>query len=192
MTDIRKSDAQLDAEATTPSPPLAPRIALHRRLAKADGYIVRLHVQEGDDQGIGVPFNEQFVRYLEERYGTQYPWQNGLRTVRTECRRSHSDHWERPEWDGSLCYRLVSLVCRYDYSFSRACYELHVDPDRTEAVMQRALRRIEERLDELQARATSTVESDKGRHDWMAPAHVHRPLDGLHREDCPQCRRAAA
>lgn len=191
MTAIPKSDSQLDAEAAD-TVDLTRRLAMHRALAHAEVSIVRLHQRDGDDSGIGIPFAEPFVRYLDEAYGMAFPWSAGLKALRTECRRSHSEHWSAPEWRGSLCYQLVSMTCRFDWSFERACYELVVTPERTERTLHRALRRIEDKLAELQARASETVHADAGRHDWMAPEHEHRAMDGLHAAECPQCIRKAA
>ncbi len=188
MSRVDRSPEQLNAEAAAPYAPLAPRLVLHRLLAHDEATILKLHVRDGDDSGVGVPFNETFARFLEEKYGTQYPWSAGLKSVRVECRRSHPEHWRDP-FRGSLCATLVSMVCRFDWDYGKACLELGLYPSKTEATMQRALRRIEERLDELQARATSTVESDKGRHDWLAPVHEHRSVPGLHMQECRQCLR---
>jgi hypothetical protein len=190
MTRVDKSPEQLDAEASAPQLPLAPRIALHRLLAHAEVSIARLHQRDGEF-GIGVPFSHPFERFLDESFGTFY-WSAGLKALRQECRRRHSDHWHRPEWRGSLCYALVSAVCRFDVAYTRACFDLWVDPVRTEPTLHRALHRIEQKIDELQARASEKVHSDSGRHDWLAPEHEHHALEGLHQEDCMQCRRNAA
>lgn len=211
MTQVDKSPEQLSAEAAAPPVPLAPRLALHRYLSHQETSIVRLHQRDGEPEetdprrvvrktnrhGIGatgLPFSHPFERFLSESFGQTFPWSAGMKAVRVECRRSHSDHWERPEWNGSLCYRLVSLVCRYDWSYSAACYELHVDPERTEAVVHRALRRIEQKLTELQARASEVVASDSGRNEWWSAPHEHHVVPGLHESECLQClrRRAAA
>lgn len=212
-----KSDAQLDAEAFGPQQTLAERIEDHRHIYQTElKNMYRLHDRFGDPGGgydpanedpkpraktngwgqdaTGMPYNQRFRRYLELNHSTDTPWSRGLYNLWVECRRSHDDHKERPEWRGSLCHQLVGLVVRFGWSYSRACYDLHLDPDRTEDVMHRALRRIEHELDELQARATSTVESDRGRHDFMAPPHEHRALGGAHEEQCenPVCRERRA
>jgi hypothetical protein len=211
MTDIRKGDSQLNAEAAGREVDLAARIVLHRALAHAETSIVRLHQRDGEPEetdprkvsrktqghGIGatgLPFSHPFGRFLDESYGVAFPWSAGLKALRHECRRSHSEHWDRFEWGGSLCYRLISMTCRFDWAYERACFELTVTPERTERTLRRAFGRIEDKLAELQARATETVHADAGRHDWMAPAHEHRALPGLHAVECAQClrRRAAA
>jgi hypothetical protein len=191
MTDIRKSDAQLDAEAAEERD-LDAAIALHRELYRSDRLILRLHDRDGES-GIGPPFSAPFEHLLDERYGVVMPWSNGWRGLRYECRRSHSEHWAT-EWGGSLCARLIALIVIDERSYGRACYDLHVDQERTERTLLRAFRRIEERMDELQARATETVKSDEGRHDWQAPKFEHHAVDGLHQQDCLQCirRRTAA
>jgi hypothetical protein len=191
MTDIRKSDAQFDAEASAPPLPLAPRLALHRLLARQDMGILKLHQRDGDF-GIGLPFSHPFERFLDGIYGVEKPWMAGLKALRVECRRSHSDHWTRPEWRGSLCHSLVAKTCVLDVSWTWACFDLYVDPAKTEPVMQNALRRIEQKLTELQARASEVVASDSGRNEWWASKHVHHVVPGLHREDCRQCQRETA
>lgn len=192
MTRVDVSPEQLNAEAAAPaSADLVGRLALHRALAHAETSIVRLHQRDGDDAGLGPPFSHPFVQFLDESFGVSFPWSAGLKTLRLECRRSHSEHW-RDEYGGSLCYRLVSMTCRFGWSYQRACYDLQVTPERTERTLQRALKRIEDKLAELQARATETVHADAGRNDWMAPAHQHRAVAGLHAVECPQCLRRAA
>jgi hypothetical protein len=224
MTDIRPSPEMLDAAAANRAEAaatvdLATRLALHRALAHAETWIPRLHVgvggsgrststwkdgAEAPEPGTvggygrigwtGVEFAPQFIRFIDESFGVAYPWSAGLKTLRLECRRSHSEHWQRDEWHGSLCYTLTSMVCRFGWSYEKACYALWVTPERTERTLQRALRRIEDKLAELQARATETVHADAGRNDWQAPAHVHVGLPGAHRDEClnPVCRRLRA
>jgi hypothetical protein len=215
MTDIRPSPEALDAAAANRAQPIEERdleqaIALHRALAHAEVSIARLHQRDGEPEetdprkvkrktnghGIGatgLPFSHPFQRFLDESFGVTFPWSAGLKALRHECRRSHSEHWDRDVWQGSLCYRLISMTCRFDWSYERACYELGVTPERTRPVLLRGLRRIENKLAELQARATETVKSDEGRNDWQAPVHHQRhDQPGLHASECPQCRGAAA
>jgi hypothetical protein len=190
MTDIRKSDSQLDAEAAG-LPDIESAIRFHRALSQAELFVQRLHDRDGES-GLGPPFSERFRRYLDAEYGAVFPWSAGLKALRYECRKSHSEHWHRPEWHGSLCNRLVHLVIREGWSFHRACYELYVSPPRTQRVFLNGLRRIEQRLDEIQSRETEVVKSTEGRHDWLAPAHVHHAVPGLHQLECEQCKRRTA
>jgi hypothetical protein len=216
VTSLRKSDAQLDAEASAPleERDLDAAIAAHRVLYAADLGILRLHVRDGES-GIGPPFAPPFANFLDywycdakepcghdhtndlpiARYGIQFPWTSGLKAVRIECRRSHKEHWDRPEWRGSFCYQLVSMVCCRNWTYERACFELAASPRRTRGPMFRALRRIEDEMQKMHDKEMARQSpAPRTPAEWMAEEHHHRVLDGLHVEDCIQClrRRAAA
>jgi len=193
MTAVDVSPEQLNAEAVAPSRSLEDAIVLHRALSMAETSILRLHQRDGES-GLGPPFSPAFERFLDAFYGTAFPWSAGLKSLRWDCRRNHSEHWSRKEWQGSLCYRLVHLTVREGWHFDRACYELWVDPNRTERVLLRGLRRIEQRLTELASREESRTISERGAQDPTRPAepaHVHRHPPESSLEDCPQCVRAA-
>jgi len=207
----QKSDSQLDAEAAAPQRSLDAMLADHRALYQADLFIPRLStesppvftdshtgVQSADPMSmIGPTLSKQLAGYIDyhQRDGETvptpsgiFPYARSMATMRRECRRAHSDHWDRPEWRGSLCNRLVSMTVAEGYAFDRACYDLVVDRKRSERVLRRALVRIVEHMDELQARQTYAKTDGV----WPAPPpHVHRPLGGLHQIECEQCRRAA-
>ena len=212
MTDIRKSDAQLDAEANGRSTneavpqPLEHLIATHRDLYRADLWIERLTTetppvttdpqtgaQTADPMSmIGPTLSYPLSQYLHA--SPMFPWTRSYAAMRANCRRTHTrGHLEREVWRGSLCGELVARVIRRDYAFDRACYELGVyDPEngteRAERVFRAALAHIEAKMDDLRQRAEPVVY----RGEWPpAPEHRHHVVPGLHEQECEQCRRAA-
>ena len=118
-----------------------------------------------------------------------FPYARSMAVMRQRlCRQRHPEHTQREEWGGSLCYALVSLTVGQRYHYEQACLKLLVSPTRTEDVLRRALRFIEEHMDEMRARQTYAKVDGV----WPAPpAHVHHAVPGLHRDECEQCRRAA-
>lgn len=192
MTDIRKSDAQLDAEAAAPleDRDLDAAIDVHRQLYQVETGILRLHSRDGES-GIGPPFNPVFAAFLDERYHA-FPWSRSLLFLRWNvCRRTHSQHWERAEWRGSLCFELVNYVIRRESSLDYARLQLGLPNEgKTRRTLDSALLVIERRLEALLADDKPEVRRDPV--EWMASPHAHRPLGGLHGEDCPQCLRGAA
>jgi hypothetical protein len=199
MTRYEKSDAQLDAEAQ----PLEERdldtaIALHRGPFRDDlSAMIRLHARDGDDAGLGPPFNPVFAGYLSDEFGS-LQWNRAWFYLRHRvCRSSHSEHWERPEWYGSLCGRIVHLVIREEYPLTWAMAKLGLTHEgKSRRTLDSGLLIIERRLEVM---ADDRPESSpRSPAEWMAPAFEHHALDGLHRQHpdnggCPQCwRRGAA
>lgn len=194
MTDIRKSDAQFDAEASAPleERDLEAAIELHRILYAADlSWLHKLHVRDGES-GIGVPFSPAFEALLDGRLGG-FPWSRAMLHLRHRvCRGTHPEHLERPEWRGSLCHTLVHLVIRHEYSVDHARYELGLpDEAKTRRTLANALLTIERHLDDSMRREQQRQTQPRKPAEWMAAPWVHRRLDGLHREECEQCRRVA-
>ena len=192
MTDIRKSDAQLDAEAAEDRD-LDAAIAAHRLMYRADnGLPLKLHQRDGDDSGLGAPFNAILAAYLDGSLGHTDSWNSALLWLRERvCRANHSKHWEPKAWQGSLCYRLVSFVVRLDLEMPEAMARLGLtDAALSERTLDSALRIIENRL-EFMLRA-DPPEVKREPIEWMSAPHVHHRLEGLHAEDCGQCRRTAA
>ena len=214
MTDIRKSDAQLDAEAVgkSESTTLDAMLADHRSMYAADIFIPRLStesppvfmdphtgVQSADPMSrIGPTLSKQLAGYIDyhQRDGDNvptpsgiFPYARSMAVMRQRlCRQRHPEHTQREEWGGSLCYALVSLTVGQRYHYEQACLKLLVSPTRTEDVLRRALRFIEEHMDEMRARQTYAKVDGV----WPAPpAHVHHAVPGLHQDECEQCRRAA-
>jgi hypothetical protein len=195
MTEIRKSDAQLDAEAQ----PLEERdldtaIALHRGLFRDDlSAMIRLHARDGDDAGLGPPFNPVFAGYLSDEFGS-LQWNRAWFYLRHRvCRSSHSEHWERPEWYGSLCGRIVHLVIREEYPLTWAMAKLGLTHEgKSRRTLDSGLLIIERKLEAIASDDKPELRRDPS--EWMAPAWDHRCLDGLHLAECenPVCRRRRA
>ena len=193
MTDIRKSDAQLDAEAAAPEDrDLDQAIAAHRILYRVETGILKLHQRDGES-GLGPPFNPIFAAYLDEHYGA-FPWSKALLYLRLMvCRKTHSGHTQRDEWNGSLCHSLVSYVIRHKTSLDYARLQLGLpDEGKTRRTLDSALLIIERRLEAL-------IADDKAKQalpartpaEWMAGQHQHVAMPGLHAIECPQCNQAA-
>ena len=191
MTDIRKSDAQLDAEAAEERD-LGQAIAIHRLMYRHDnGLPLKLHQRDGDDAGLGAPFNSLFAAYLDGTIGHTDSWNGALLWMRENvCRRTHAKHWEPKVWGGALCYRLTSHVIRREWPLSTAMAQLGLTEDAlSQRTLNSALMVIENRLDYILRAERPEVQREP--REWMAAPHVHVGLPGLHAEDCPQCARAA-
>lgn len=190
MSQIDKSPEQLDAEAAASST-LGDRIAMHRLMFRKDaGLPLKLHQRDGDDSGLGAPFNTMFANYLDGQAGHSDSWNAALLWMREQfCRRSHSTHQEPPDWGGSLCYRLTSHVIRWEWGLPEAMGALGLtDTALTERTLESALRAVESRLEWVMSGDPPEVKREPS--EWMAtPVKPHQPLDGLHGEDCPRCRR---
>lgn len=187
MTDIRKSDAQLDAEAAEDRD-LDQAIAAHRILYRVETGVLKLHQRDGES-GLGPPFNPIFAAFLDEQYGS-FPWSKALLFLRWNvCRRTHTEHLEHTEWRGSLCYALVSLVIRHETSLDYARLQLGLpDEKRTRRTLDSALLVMERRLEALLAddKAKQSLPA-RTPAEWMATDYGHRRLPGLHALECPQC-----
>lgn len=176
-----KSDAQLNAEAAAPPPPITARILLHRQYAAAETWIPRLHVRDGE-RGDGLAFSGAFVAFLDQEFGGVFPWFAGWTRLRGECDTFHKEHELN-------CADLVAAVVRWEWGYEWVCGLYGLDPARTERTLHRALRHIEQVMADRRARAAERAHSDRGRHDWQAPRYQHIPLPGLHALECPQCRK---
>lgn len=210
MTALRKSDAQLDAEAADPRGrrPVEQSIVLHRLLYRDDLHIERLTTEsppvftDGNTgkrsadpmSKIGPTLSWPLTRYIGEEYGYVFPWNRGAQIMRYRlCRREHPEHLDRPEWRGSLCFELVSLTIRRDYSLAAACWELGTTPERSGRVLNNALHWIEQAMDAQRQRQEEKLAIDVGRNRWWEESHFERhDQPGLHREDCPRCLHRAA
>ena len=186
MTDLRKSDAQLDAEAATPleERDLDAAIRAHRLLYGMETGILRLHQRDGDDQGLGPPFNYLFADFLDANYHA-LPWHRSLDHLRGVCGALHTKHFD------DLCFGLVSLVVRYGFSVDYAHYRLALtDEGKTRRCLDSALLTIERRLETLLSEDRARQTYERPASEWMASAHIHRHPPGSSLEDCPQCRAA--
>jgi hypothetical protein len=184
---LRKSDAQLDAEAAPLD--LDDRIAMHRLIFRHDaGLPLRLHQHDGEDAGLGAPFNAMFAAYLDGQLRHTDSWNGALLWMRERlCRQTHSTHWAL-EWGGSLCYRLTSHVIRLERGLPETMENLGLaDEPLTKRTLDSALIVIEHRLEWMMRGDPPEVRREP--REWMAPELKHKPLGGLHAHECPQCRR---
>lgn len=222
MTEIRKSDAQLDAEAAAPIDyaALERRIRLHRAMYAAElplkmtQHRVPSDLEDIPLRGVlepvldagelgGPSMSADMVRRLTEPPSRTVYWARARWALRhTRCRRSHPEHWEPVAWRGSLCDRLVQLTVIGERSFASACIRTGTDPDRTVKVLDRALGFIEDHMAMARKRDAAIAASDvggvaddRGKITYQmveTVRHAHHAVPGLHMQECPQCRRSAA
>ena len=184
-------------------------IDLHRQLYHSDLWIERLvsrqpptsldlntgvlHQEPG--AATGMPMSGRMLRYLShpEGYGSDFPWSKALAALKYHCRKNHPDHRraDRPYWRGSLCWQVVFLVVVRGFSPTAAGQILRLE--RIEPLLPRALRTIEDTMDDYRAKAEKRAREDEGRGDGAIPVErpAHHAVPGLHAAECPQCRRAA-
>jgi hypothetical protein len=206
MTTLRKSDAQLDAEAARR--PIAESIELHRGLYRDDLTIKKLTTEtppvltdpntgrrNSDPMSmIGPTLSLPLTRFITDEYGYLFPWLRAVQIMRYRlCRKEHPEHLERPEFRGSLCSELVTMTIRQEYLLPRACFELGTTPERSERVLTNALYWVEECMDAQRQRQEDKRAADVGRNRWWEEVHHERhDIPGLHAEECPQCLRRRA
>jgi hypothetical protein len=188
VSNVPISPEQLDAEAAPLD--LDDRIAMHRLMFRHDaGLPLRLHQHDGDDAGLGAPFNAMFAAYLDGQLRHSDSWNGSLLWMREKvCRQTHSTHWAPPEWGGSLCYRLTSHVIRLERDIPGTMESLGLaDEPLTKRTLESALIAVENHLEWMMRGDLPEVRREP--REWMAPASAHKPLGGLHAAECPQCRR---
>lgn len=212
MTRIDRSPEQLSAEAAAPQRNLADTILLHRALAARDLWISRMTTTAPpvftDKNGgrSSDPMSQlgptlswpltAFISYkiedgeMVETPAQSFPWSVGLASVRHHCRRDHTTHWDQEVWNGSACHAIVSAVVRRGMQLERACFETGLSLSLGTDLLTKAFARIENKLKELQVKATEVVKSDEGRNDWQSLPHEHRAVPGVHADECqnPICR----
>lgn len=200
-----KSDAQLDAEAAAPLVDMGALITLHREAYLADLYIPRLvtHqppttldlqtavLDEEPAAAIGMTISGLLLRRLGSPadYGAAFPWAKAYWLLRSWCRRNHAEHRgaERPYWRGALCYQSVRLTVIEEWSVLNTATVLR--HDELEPVLRDAFGFIERSIDRARQLAEKREHEDAGLFyvgEDIEP-HRHRPLGGMHLEDCPQC-----
>lgn len=229
MTDIRKSDAQLDAEAAgrwglswhnaepddRPTDSVAVLIHKHRIYYSRDLEIYQLADDEppvftdpetgkrsADPMSMmGPTLSWPLTSYIADAYGLTFPWSRAAFVQWVNCRRVHPAHQDRPEFEGSLCRRLVVLVIRQGFSIDRACLKIGLTPERAAPVLRSALLGIDAEIRRQRAKADFRQMEDEGyfvrqnsqgRYLWDEPIPEHHSVPGLHQEDCPQCLRRRA
>lgn len=190
VTRVDKSPEQYDAEASRPLEErnLASAITLHRLMFRKDaGLPLQLHQRDGDDAGLGAAFNATFIAYLDGSTGHTDSWNSALLWMRERvCRKTHSKHWQPAAWGGALCYRLTSHVIRWDMTIPQAMARLGLTETKlTERTLDSALLAVENRLEWMLRGDPPDVERSPA--EWMATAHVHHRVAGLHAQECEQC-----
>lgn len=213
MTRIDRSDSQLDAEAQyrrAEEVSVGELIEDHRAMLRADLELYRLHDRDGES-GIGPPFSDRFRRYIDwdrkdqaagvrpTRPGPTAPWITARYAQWAECRRSHPEHHDRPEWRGSLCHALVSWTVVNGRSLTDACLILGVTPPRAGRTLRNALLWVESHIDRQRDRDEQR-QRDRERPAYKVyeppkPSEERHDQPGIHQETCPKCikrRRDAA
>ena len=149
-----------------------------------------LHVEPG--AATGMPMSGRLLRYLghPEGYGGDFPWSKALWLLRVECRRRHQFHKGTPDqayWQGSLCHQFVVFVVIRGWSVQNAARILRYDDP--EKVLRFAFGFIEDQMDEFRRKAERRAREDEGKFTIYDKPPEHHAVDGLHRAECPQCRR---
>lgn len=222
MTDRGKSDAQLDAEAyrRLEEVPVVELIEDHRALYRADLNHPRLHQRDGEF-GIGMPFAHTFERLVNwERSrqavgvrpsspGPAAPWVTARYAQWAECRRSHPEHHDRPEWRGSLCHQLIGFTVIREMDLVNTCAVLGVTSDRAGRTLRNALLWVERYMDNARDREQQRQRSQSPTENFawrdlpleariaylrkiiaqrepVSPEERH-DQPGIHQETCPKC-----
>lgn len=148
---------------------------------------------------LGMTLSARLLRYLShpEGYGDAFPWSRALWLLRVECRRRHQHHRgpDVPYWRGALCHQLVMFTVVRGYSIASTARILRYD--RPEPVLRYALAYIESVIDQLMAsgreldrQGETERQARVSGHALSAQPHRERhDMPGLHRVECPQCRR---
>jgi len=166
------------------------------RYEKSDAYDAELQryganneyvIEDGSRTGMAMSGN--MIRRLSENPGDTFPWITAYGRLYWHCHRRHPHHRsaDRPYWRGALCHQAVTLVVKRRFSPANAAKILkldHIDP-----LLVSAFREIETQIDDARARAEKRERERAGHYSlFEGPVMEHRPLDGLHRAECPACR----
>lgn len=187
---------------------LAAQIDDHRHLYRQDTYIDRLvarqpptsldlntgelHVEPG--AAVGMPMSGRLLKYLghPEAFGSDFPWSKALWLLRRECRAKHPHHRgaNEPYWRGSLCHQAVTFVVVRGWSVENTAKILRYDDPAP--VLRWSFDYMERQIDELRRKAERRERENAGRFSVSDyPTHHHHSVPGLHKQECPQCQRAA-
>lgn len=191
---------------------LAALVTLHRQLLADDRWIEKLATvqppttynhrnqqPEVEPAGhMGMTLSGRLLRYVgniddDPGYGEVFPWTKAYQLTSNWCRRNHPHH-RGPDnnWRGSLCRQAIRLVIDIGWSPEHAARVLKA-PE-LDMVLETALAQVERFMDESRAKVEQRETQDRGVYEVYESAAPmeHRPLEGLHREECPQCRRRSA
>ncbi len=151
---------------------------------------------------VGMNMSGRLLRFVShpEGYGSDFPWSKAYWHLGHECRKSHPGHRgeDRTYWRGNLCKQAVRLTVigseSHGYgplSAPQAARVLRVAS--IDAVLLRCFRFIEERMDDFRRASEQRVREDAGLGPGAVPRveQGHRAIEGLHVQDCPQCRVAS-
>jgi hypothetical protein len=221
MTDIRPSPEMLDAaaanRAAAPAVPLEERLALHRALFARDLWIGKMTTEtppvftSKEGERLSDPMSmlgptlswplTAFISYkvvereMVETPAWSYPWHVGLVSVRHHCRKDDYNHIQRDEWIGSLCWQVVNMTVRHGAPpDARTFFALWISRELGESLLHAAFDRIEDKLRELEGKASRRTISEKGTRQWIIPHNEHQERHdqgGIHQAECPKCIRAA-
>lgn len=171
---------------------LIPKLVSRQPPTTLDPHTGELHVEPG--AATGMPMSGRLLKYLghPEGYGADFPWSKAWNRLRTECRRRHRHHRGPKHWNGSLCHQLVAYVIVQGWSVHNAAQIL--DYDNPEPVLRSAFSFMESTIDDYRAKAERRAREEAGHGPGAIPVEVppHHAVPGLHRVDCPQCRREGA
>jgi hypothetical protein len=197
---------------------LSDLIATHRDMYRADMSIPKLVSRQPPtslDRNSGVTTQEpgaatgmamsgRLLKLLghPEGYGADFPWLKALWLLRVECRRHHPHHRsaDRPYWRGALCYEAVKLVCiggdalPYGPLTTDSAMRI-LKLDHIEPLLRGAFREIETIMDDFRDRAAKRerqLEAHALPVNAAAPPAERHDQGGMHRLDCPKCKKGAA
>lgn len=180
MTDLRKSDAQLDAEAHAAEVGLRWYIVDLRRalIAESPSRIHQEHTSKTpedeldakgwtaypDEGGIGLPFSSQMHRFLRTNAGrsANHRWDLGpdpkvrpamasIFEISEACHARHTSHL-RPGFSRSLCAQMVYEVCYLGQEPDDVAWRMGFDLERAEKMLLWALRHAHSWREDIVAR----------------------------------------
>lgn len=146
---------------------------------------------------VGMTMSGRLLRYVghPEGYGADFPWSKAYWHLAVECRRAHPGHRgeDRPYWRDNLCQQAVRLTViggddgSGPLSTAEAARVLRVES--IDAVLKRCFRFIEERMDDFRRVSEQRAREDAGLGPGAVPRveQGHRAVEGMHRDECPQC-----
>jgi hypothetical protein len=190
----------------------------HRLMYRADLYISKMVAQQPPTSldantgvlhqetatQIGMNMNGRLLKYLghPEGYGSDFPWAKALWKLRIDCRRDHPHHrsGDRPYWRGALCHEAVRLVVIGGDALGvgplppeSAAAVLKLD--HYDELLTAALRDLERIIDNHRVQAVKRerqLEAHAIPVNAVGPRAERHDQGGLHRLDCPKCRRDVA
>jgi hypothetical protein len=201
LTPYRRGDFTEPA----PDPWDGPLMEHLQRIETRRQFSMRMQSRVGADEelvvepgaAVGMPLSGRLLRYVShpEGFGAEFPWTRALFRLKYHCRREHPFHraGDRPYWRGSLCWSLVQMCVIREFSIENAAKILRYD--NPEPLVRYALTWIEREMDRARELAERRAREDAGRGPGAVPSPTveqRHDQPGLHRSDCPKCRRESA